>query len=151
MIFLAYLDSFSYLAVPIPKALVRAPPTSSATTSFTTSNTTSPTDLKIYTLLNGYRNSFKSNHFWLFVHNGQSDKTRAPIGAWICNFPPFQVIMTDRPTDQPGKQQTDMKGNWGRYTCNNVYLSLNLAALVMPWVMEATVPPNSPSTLLSPI
>ena len=50
MIFLAYLDSFSYLAVPIPKALVRAPPTSSATTSFTTSNTTSPTDLEnIYT------------------------------------------------------------------------------------------------------
>ena len=25
-------------------------------------------------------------------------RTSAPIGAWICNFPPFLEIMTDRPT-----------------------------------------------------
>ena len=29
-------------------------------------------------------------------------KTRAPIGAWKCNFPPFRKLcQTDRPTNQP--------------------------------------------------
>ena len=33
-------------------------------------------------------------------------KTSAPIGAWMCNFPPIEDIMTDRPTDQPSDGHT---------------------------------------------
>ena len=33
-----------------------------------------------------------------------SRETSAQIGAWKCNFPPFQEIMTYRPTNHP----TDM-------------------------------------------
>ena len=29
----------------------------------------------------------------------------APIEVWKCNFPPFEEIMKDRPTDQPKNGQ----------------------------------------------
>ena len=41
----------TYLAVPMPNILVRAPPTTSATTSLATSNIMSPTDLNNYSLI----------------------------------------------------------------------------------------------------
>ena len=35
-------------------------------------------------------------------------KTRStPIGAWKCNFPPFQENMTDRPTNRPADVHED--------------------------------------------
>ena len=34
-------------------------------------------------------------------------ETRAPIGAGKCNLPPFQKIMTDRPTLRPNSQPTN--------------------------------------------
>ena len=37
--------------------------------------------------------------------------TSATIGAWKCNFPPYQEIMTDRLTNQPTHQYTEMRGN----------------------------------------
>ena len=37
-------------------------------------------------------------------------KTSVPIGAWKCNFPPFQEIMTDRQTDRQTERQTGRPG-----------------------------------------
>ena len=32
------------------------------------------------------------------IQNLQLNQTHAPIGAWKCNFPPFQKIIPDQPT-----------------------------------------------------
>ena len=34
-------------------------------------------------------------------------KTSAPMGAWKCNIPTFEEIMTDRTTKQPTDRRTD--------------------------------------------
>ena len=36
-------------------------------------------------------------------------KTFASIGAWKCNFSPFQELKTHRPTNKPTKQRTAMR------------------------------------------
>ena len=35
-------------------------------------------------------------------------ETSALIGAWKCNFPQFNEIMTDQPANQPTNQRTDI-------------------------------------------
>ena len=50
--------------------------------------------------------------------------TSAPIGAWMCEFTPFQKIMTDRPSNQPTEQT---EGH--REVSNGVQWSYNLIAV----------------------
>ena len=40
--------------------------------------------------------------------NDEMMKNDAPIGAWKCNFPPFQETMTERQTNMRGHREVTL-------------------------------------------
>ena len=46
-------------------------------------------------------------HLYPFKNIGKLHITSVRIGAWKCNFPPFQKIVTNPPTNRPTDRRTD--------------------------------------------
>ena len=66
-------------------------------------------------LFEAFKDTFLIQHF----------ETSTPIEAWKCNFPAFQEIRTDGPTERPtNRPKNGQTGSWGSFASNNNHISV---------------------------